>query len=788
MRIKYQIKRWLGLFTREGRDNLPVGALEDAENLVFNTKSFKPSLRTGYSAGLSGSLADLSGDTTITSYRYPRGVHPATETPSAQNVVVLCGTDGSANKHYFQRPFWKHNDATADSTNWLKWKESKTTTISAIVNPTVIEITAGSATADYYNGWLIHNTTRDEYEYITDYGAMGARTVTLYENTPSDWIVGDTVILYRHFHDNPTFSPSWTDPIVLKQGNDILASGGQGSTVGYKGIWSGYINKTWFAGATLAPSYNQTYVTESEIKSDAGFSHGALSSYDATTDIDATGGVRAFRYYVLETHDGQRSNPISPGTNYFDVGALSLQATLIIAFSRMNKRIAKVHHFAGVTTTAGGRTSLEWEEIFYIETFDLSSGTGWTYSSPADLGGAIPGFWSRNVQLDGDKWSSRGDDLATFLGHTEPNRSTVSFSHGIIVGGRLFVSKYYDYNAAASYNDQVNFSPFASNGVSQWNKLLDIDDQVQTSIEAGDPSTIKGLAHLDGKLFIAKDRGIYFIDITYDPSQWILNTVTREIGCDAPDSVVTTPEGIIWAKSGDGVYLWRGGDPIEISRNWRDTFRALTTTYVSQWWGWYDPYYRSYRIMYTANGSTLTTVYEAFLDVTDPAIGNLPIWTKHIMAHNVGQVTVRSDGAVFFSTGAAATYQFSSSATDDAGTGIKPYFKLGTRVIDEHKIFVFQAFNLTVSQSGATSGQLDISNYVDGNVVGTFTNLTKTASRFSSELPDIDSDGHTRHGYNFDFAFNSNGTRAVLGTSYTIFDLTIDGYLMERGGDVRQSL
>ena len=198
--------------------------------------------------------------------------------------------------------------------------------------------------------------------------------------------------------------------------------------------------------------------------------------------------------------------------------------------------------------------------------------------------------------------------------------------------------------------------------------------------------------------------------------------------------------------------------------------------------------------MYTSDGSVKTTVYEAFLDAQDPALGGLPMWTKHIMAHNVGQATVRSDGAVFFSTALAATYQFASSATDDAGTAIKPYFKLGTRVIDENKLVVLQAFLLTASKNGDTSGQLDFSIYVDGNVLGSFTSLTNanaaslTNVRWASEVPDIDSDGHTRHGYNFDFAFNSNATRGSLGTAFTAFELAFQYYLMERGGDISQSV
>ena len=746
--------------------------------------------------GLSGSLADLSGDTTITSYRYPRGVHPATESPSAQNIVVLCGTDGSANKHYFQRPFWHKNSATIDSTNWLKWGESLTTTLNGAQSSNLIVLTAGESTDDYYNGWLVHNTTQNEFAFVRDYTGSNLN-VTLYASQ-GDWASGNTVILYRHFHDNPTFSPSWTDPIALKVGNNIVASGGQGSTVGYKALWSGYLNKSFFLGHgdSEVLVVNQTYVTEAEIKSTAGYTIGAAAGYTATSPLDTTAASRWFTGFVFETDDGQRSNLITNASNYVDVTAVQgVRTNVIIHPARLNKRFRYLDVFMGTDSTAT-RTSLEWEEYFYVRRYDLTSDTGtdWTAGT-----GGTSGQFNRDLDFDEADWNSRGESLDTYLGHTEPARSTVSFSYGEVAGGRLIVAKYYDYVAALSYSDQINFSPFASNGVAQYNKLCDIDDLVQTTIEAGDPSSIQGLAQIDGKLFIPKNRGIYSIDVTYDPSQWILNTITREIGCDAPDSIVETPNGIIWAKYQDGIYLWRGGDPIELTRNWRDTFRALTvtsddTTIIDDWWAWYDPYYRSYRIMYTSNGTTKTTVYEAFLDVQDPALGNLPIWTKHIMGHNVGQVTVRSDGAVFFSTGADKTYQFASSDSDDEGTAITPYFKLGTRVIDEGKLLVLQGFELTASKNGNTANTLDFSVYVDGNVLGTFTTLTNanaaslTNVRWASELPDIDSDGHTRVGSNFDFAFNSNATRGSLGTSFTVFELAFRYYLMERGGDVSQSL
>src|SRR3990167_4290660 len=102
-------------------------------------------------------------------------------------------------------------------------------------------------TADYHNGWILFNSTRSEYLYVTD---TASSVLTFNEDIPSDWVQADSYALYRSFHDDSTFSPSWTDPIVLKVGNNIVTSGGQGSTVGYKAIWSGYVNQTWFPDAS----------------------------------------------------------------------------------------------------------------------------------------------------------------------------------------------------------------------------------------------------------------------------------------------------------------------------------------------------------------------------------------------------------------------------------------------------------------------------------------------------------------------------------------------------------
>jgi len=655
--------------------------------------------------------------------------------------------------------------------------------------------TGYSSITDELNGWVIANVTRG-YEYVTVLDSSTGH-ITLLEDFPTDWENGDTINLYRHFHDNATFAPSWTDPISLKVGNNIVTSGGQGSTVGYKPIWSGLVNQTWFPDASRSPSYNQTYASELELKN----SQTWLNPQNTT---DAGGGSltadrRFWIGFVWETFDGMRSNMFHPTTAYIDAvggGTSKLSCNLFIQFARMDKRARYVHVFMAETDTSiAAATDIDWVNWFFIETHDMcDAASGFAYVNATETD---PAYYSKTVDLDLPDWNaidSESGDLKTFLGHTKPNRTTVSFSHGLVSVGRLFVTKYYDFNASLNYNDAINYTTFAGNGVSQWAKLMDIDDAVQTTIEAGDPSNVKALAVDDGRLVILKDTGSFYIDLTYSPTAWILRDISRQVGCDAPDSVVTTPFGTIWAHSADGVYLWRGGDPIEISRNWRTSsidyggspittgFRSLVTTYVAQWQGWYDPFYRSYRLMYTADGTDKKTVYEAFLDVQDEKLQGLPIWTKHALTHNVGHVLLRSDNVPYFSDDSTKSYSFSGTATDDAGTAIAPYLDTGVYVLNEENLLKFKRWWLAVKHTGTPTGTLDIQIEVD-TVQHEFSAVTKTNTRFASKFPIVG-----RSGTGLRFRFNKNATRALMGTAYTIHELGFEYEVVKRGGDVAQSL
>ncbi len=776
------ISKWLGIVTRFGRDSRPIGSCDDTENLQLGQTLEKMVQRTGYDTDITSAPVDMSTTKTLGSFKFPRGTFPATESPSAQNIQVLAGAISGTN-YYFQKPFWKHNAATIESTNWLWYGESRSTTINSVPAGSSFVLAAGSsATDDYYNGWVIHNTTRSEYTYVLDYTGS-SRTITLHEAVPTDWANTDAIILYRHFHDNPTFVANWTDPIVLKQGNNILASGGQGSTVGYKPIWSGYINKTFFSGATRAFSYNQTYVTEAELKSTGGYTLALPGVVTLAAGLGLEAGFTHYIGMVFETDDGQFTDFIKHATNYEYISSGNTTAKtefLQIWAAQINKRFKKIHWFLG---RRSGNTSadLDYEEYFFIETWDLLVSTSWTDTAP----GAAPGNFNRTIQAGSAQWNARGKNLATFLGHSKPNRTTASFGYGLIGAGRLIVAKYYDYNASLNYNDQINYSPIASNGVAQYNKLLDLDDAVQSTIESGDPSVINTIGIDQNTLLIGKTRGIYSVSLTDSSLTWILNTVSREVGCDAPDSIALTPEGLIFASSGDGIYLFRNNRVTELTAGWRPTFRALSQTYVTSWRGWYDPKFKTYRMMFTSDGSTLTTFYEVILLPHSLPNGELIFpTTKHITTNNINSVLTRSDGKIYFATGALASYVWNNATTDDAGAWIKPYFDTGNYAIDENQIALFDGFNLEIARSGTTTGTLDMTVKVDDASVGTFTGLTKTNTRFASQLPIVGRNGKT-----ISMQFNTNATRAGLGgTSYVIHALEFKYDLIPYQGDKVQSL
>ena len=437
-------------------------------------------------------------------------------------------------------------------------------------------------------------------------------------------------------------------------------------------------------------------------------------------------------------------------------------------------------------------TSLDWSEYFLTETHDLTS-TGWTYNES----GAAPGNWTRTFDLDINDWNAIGENntetpnAVDYLGYPEYNTQGVSFSRVASVADRIFIANYYHFGTGLTYTDQILFSSFSGDGVPQFNVLPDIPQITQSTIEQGDSQTIKVLLSDRGNLIVLKDNSFYNIPITPDSSTWQLLKVSDRIGCDVPESAVVTPYGIVFAKAGDDVYQWNGGQPRGLTANWLTQFRNISTTYKASWVGWYNIYEKSYNLMITTDGTTKTTHYNAFFDYRVPSVsgGEVPAWFKQVNAANISQVSTGYDGTVRFVSSTNVITKFSQTALDDSGTSITPYFKLGAYVLDEEKILWPLEWYLINDQdgSGTWANNLDLKVYVDGTSVGSYTNVTKTKTRLAALLP-------ATQGTTIDLEYNTNGTPATFeassatATPLTIYEVGFDYELLERGGDLQQSL
>ena len=806
----FKLNNFKGLGSAVGRGLRAAspGFLDDVKNFVPNVENGALTMRSGTSADVSGNATDISTATVVTTFDDFR--YLSTENPTQTDILVLCGRTGAGSKKIMQKPFF-FNSATATA-SYVDWKEIKATTINGAPSGATLVLAAGSSTDDYYNGWVIVNSTRSESLYVVDY-AQSILTVFTREDVPSDWASGDTVTLYRFFHDNPTFTNDLTythsgsdypdpsnPPAFFDQGGSILFSGGRSSTLtGTRAVWSGYINHTLFAGATKTLTYQGTYVTEAEIKSldanraAAGYTLGnASEAAGAAPGLDQT--VRWFYAVVFRTEDGQMTQLLVPSSNIIVPSAADKELNFLVTItSNINKRFRYMDVFMGKSQTATA-TVLDWSEYFLIESHDLTD-TGWTYNES----GAAPGSWTRTFDLDINDWNAVGDNntetpsALDYLGYPEYNTQGVSFSQVTSVADRIFIANLYHWGTGRTYTDQILFSSFSGDGVPQFNVLPDIPQSTQSTIEQGDSQTIKALLSYQGNLVVLKDNSIFRIGITPDSSQWQMDKVSERIGCDSPRSAVSTPYGIIFAKSGDDIYLWSGGQPKGLAANWLAQFRNISTTYKTSWVGWWNNYEKSYNLMITTDGSTKTTHYNAFMDYRVPSVsgGEVPAWFKQVNAANISQVSLGYDGTVRFVSSTNVITKFAPTALDDSGTSITPYFKLGAYTLDENMILWALGWYLINDQdgSGTWANNLDIKTYIDGTSVGSYLNLTKTKTRLAGLLPAAGAQGTT-----VDFEYNTAATAATFeassatATPLSIYELGITYELLDRVGDLSQSL
>jgi hypothetical protein len=774
------IKKWLGILTHPTRGTSPLGALESVSNFKFNKILNAMSLRDGTTA-YATAFATMSSGVTLTTIHNEFTL--STETPSADTIDIICGTDVSSNKHILQRHFWE-GTGIADNDNdatYIEWGESQS---GDIVKSGTSEfyITSTSRGANYYKGWIVRNNESGRvspFLYIASSTyAEGANVFTTVGAIPSDWVNTDTVTLYRSFHDNYSFVPTYSTvagrlPVALQQGNAILFSGGMGSTTGLKPIWSGYLSKTFFTNATNKTGgvvHTGTYVTEAEIKSTNGITLGACSTTGSDDQPDMSG--RWFYCLIPETDDGERGNPIYGASHYFDDGAYNFTIPITVDLAQLNKRLRYLNIFVGKATNATD-TAIDWNNFYYVDRLDLSGATTtWVWTETATT---VAGTYGFTYTMTTAVWNNKkAESLYLHLGHTLCTSTTASFSTGLFINNRLFIGRYYDYVDAVEYLDQVRYTDFAGNGKAQLNVLCNLDGFTQSTIEQGDPTSVQALLKWQDKLFILKDKSCYFISVSDDPAQWMLVTVSDEVGCTIPLTAVSTPYMIIWCQAGENVYGWDGADIFRLAQNQITDFRALTLTGASTL-GWFDYKNQTYNFSY---GNYFW--WSMFLECKIP---NGYVWGRNSFnptaLYQIRDISIRS-GTIYMlafcsTDDSYRILSFSSSATTDNTFGIVPYFKTAEFRISERDITKYMKWYLTLNPTGG-SGTLDCDLTI-GSTTTNYSNISKTATTHFRGVPFTSNAGRSMQ-----FAFNTDASPASF-TALDIYELQFDYELKPFIGD-----
>jgi hypothetical protein len=775
-----------GKVTRIAHGKQPDGSFYDSKNLVPNSKIGALCLRTGVTASTEV-VAATSGNTITTTVDFHK---VSTENPSAQDITLMLGTTAGSVKKIVQSP-WFDVGGTVRTTG-LEWGETLTTTISSVSTPDVV-IANGSTTDDYYNGWIIYKDSTLPC-LITNY-VGSSKTCTLDGWVPDDFAGGQTVYLARGFHDNPAFTPSYVTPgtersVCLCHNDALLFSGGKSSTAGCVAMHCKYTSKTFFASLSSGLVWSGTYVSEAEIDTTGVVASTALGSAMATLLATSTVGLNVnlkwFAAVIGETDDGQKSQVLaSVGIKPTPSGTYPAQALLmctIVKLAMLNKRFKKLHFFLG-STSAVDALSLDYKDYYYIKSIDMTdtaynttaSGVSYVYTDylVASTATSAPKSYNYYVYFDNSHWLQKGENLVEFIGHPYCTSTTMSFSQAILESGRLVVARYHDYSDGLDYNDSIRYSIFDGYGVPNINVLPNLTDFSESIIAQGDPSSIQGMAKYNGKVLILKNRASRFTELTYNPLEWRLVDVAEEIGCDVPTSVVATPYGIIFAKSGDDIYLWDGGYPKSLLEStWLDVYRALATTYKANWMGWYNALDKSYNLYIKDDGF----VYSMHFD-----IGNA--WTKHDYTMEPQIVRTRSDGRVYYrgSGYAAYTLRYFSTNTQDVSTSIAPYYDSGEILLEEKDLVTIDKFFVNFVGTGTAANNLDVQVLVDNAVVKEFAAVTKTKTRIESILP-------YNIGRTVRIKFNTDGSPATWATSFELYEIGFDYVVKPFVGDMTQTL
>lgn len=117
-------------------------------------------------------------------------------------------------------------------------------------------------------------------------------------------------------------------------------------------------------------------------------------------------------------------------------------------------------------------------------------------------------------------------------------------------------------------------------------------------------SEITGMHSVPDGLLVCSKRTIFLVEASTDGLRFRYRPISSAIGCAAPNSMVTMPDGLVVWLSPDGFYAYDGTSAEYISPQLRRTFKRATYTRLKQAVAVYDPRSREYRCWVSLDGDS----------------------------------------------------------------------------------------------------------------------------------------------------------------------------------------
>lgn len=206
-----------GLITDLDSAELPLSASSRLENADVRNKKLEtqPGVLE-VNTGLNASFIKLSEE----QFKFT--------SPSEQNCVLVHGTLSGVHKLYI-RPYISLAGAWVDSWIELTERETSLTADAGTNTTTIVDAGLSSTTDDYYNGWIVYNSTRTTAAIVTDY-VGSTKTLSLSWAIASQ-TTGDSYFICRNplYKTDGTsiFAPSSSGCRFLQRDNSIeIVTGG----------------------------------------------------------------------------------------------------------------------------------------------------------------------------------------------------------------------------------------------------------------------------------------------------------------------------------------------------------------------------------------------------------------------------------------------------------------------------------------------------------------------------------------------------------------------------------